>query len=450
MKRLLFLFLLAAATTGSYGQKNIDLAIQLLSPAENGNYINLADGDIFTYQIAITNNGADIVEPTDSIFIILDVSMAFSNPLGGLWILLPITDSTISVGETDTFSFSMTEGDDIYAPYYVNFPENETIDSVPAFVFGKDENGIPFIDAGYSGTGDLNDFNLGYFSGNNVDYNHNIVFSYPPVDSVVLNVSGGQAPIITTYNGSLYFNATVFPANANQQVTWSMTPPDSAILNDGMLSAFVNTNVWVKATSVEDPTKSDSMLVAITGQYPDSMVVSTVGNVSPIIDAPGGTLDLHAQIFPADFYQGAVWSIIPVTGDASIEGINHTVTAISNGTVWAKAFSMSFSNLADSILITISNQELSLKNIANEKQLKLFPNPTEDNISISYSLPHPKLKISLSDVSGKIIFNNDVAANRLNNPYFISLQTFPAGVYFIHLSGDDFDIKRTLVKRAYH
>jgi hypothetical protein len=83
--------------------------------------------------------------------------------------------------------------------------------------------------------------------------------------------------------------------------------------------------------------------------------VTTQGGVPAVINTPAGDLQLVATIYPLTANQSVQWSIIPVTGLAYIN-TSGLVTAATDGTVWAKAVAAQDVTMADSILITISNQ----------------------------------------------------------------------------------------------
>jgi hypothetical protein len=83
--------------------------------------------------------------------------------------------------------------------------------------------------------------------------------------------------------------------------------------------------------------------------------VATQGGGPATITIAGGSLQLVATVYPVTANQSVTWSILPVTGAASISATG-LVTGISNGTVWAKATSVQDLTLSDSILITLTNQ----------------------------------------------------------------------------------------------
>lgn len=83
--------------------------------------------------------------------------------------------------------------------------------------------------------------------------------------------------------------------------------------------------------------------------------VATQGNVPAIITTPGGTLQMVDTIFPITASQNVTWSIITGTGNAAIS-TSGLVTAITNGTVFAKATAVQDPTMKDSLMITISGQ----------------------------------------------------------------------------------------------
>jgi len=86
--------------------------------------------------------------------------------------------------------------------------------------------------------------------------------------------------------------------------------------------------------------------------------VATQNNVPPTITTNQGTLQLVDTIFPTSASQSATWSIVPVTGAASIDS-NGLVTGIANGTVYGVAIALQDNTVSDSILITLTNQTAS-------------------------------------------------------------------------------------------
>jgi len=85
------------------------------------------------------------------------------------------------------------------------------------------------------------------------------------------------------------------------------------------------------------------------------LTIATQGGVPATITTNNGTLQIVATVFPSTANQNVNWSIVPGTGMASISS-SGLVTAISNGTAWAKATAVQDTTVKDSLMITMSNQ----------------------------------------------------------------------------------------------
>ncbi len=89
------------------------------------------------------------------------------------------------------------------------------------------------------------------------------------VDSIDVTTVGGTVAVIDNPNGgTLQMTATVYPAAANQGVTWSIVPGTGAatISASGLVTAQAAGTVWAKAVSTEDATKSDSAQITINAE----------------------------------------------------------------------------------------------------------------------------------------------------------------------------------------
>jgi hypothetical protein len=178
---------------------------------------------------------------------------------------------------------------------------------------------------------------------------------------------GNVAAAITTANGTLQMNSTIYPLTASQTVAWSLVPVSGAasINTGGLVTASANGTVWAKAVAVQDNTVSDSVLITISGQAivnVTSIAVSTLGGVPALINTNNGSLQMIATLLPANANQAVTWSIVPVTGTANSNS-SGLVTANTNGTVWAKAVSVQNAAMKDSVLITISNQIITITSL---------------------------------------------------------------------------------------
>jgi len=179
------------------------------------------------------------------------------------------------------------------------------------------------------------------------------------VTGLTVSTQGNVPPTITTNAGTLQMVATVLPVTASQAVTWSIIPfsGTATVSASGLVTAQLDGTVWVKAVSNADPSKKDSMQLTLSNQTPPPTMLSVFpyGLVSPDITTNGGTLQMAVLVSPLGAGSAVTWSIIPVTGTATISATG-LVTAQTDGTVWAKGVSIFDVTKKDSTLITISNQ----------------------------------------------------------------------------------------------
>jgi len=114
---------------------------------------------------------------------------------------------------------------------------------------------------------------------------------------------------------------------------------------------------WCAGTWQEDRNATElGFIQGISNGGLFAIDVATQGGVPATITTPAGTLQMTATIWPDYASQNVTWSIVPVTGLATINTTG-LVTASNNGTVWAKATSVQDNMMKDSLLITISGQQ---------------------------------------------------------------------------------------------
>jgi sorbitol-specific phosphotransferase system component IIA len=269
-------------------------------------------------------------------------------------------------------------------------------------------------------------------------------------DSLLITISNQVVPVtgisvftlnnvpatINTNGGTLQMASEVLPATAVQDVTWSIVPMSGSanISAGGLITALGNGTVYAKAVSDQDPNYADSLLVTISNQVApiNSVDVSTAGNIPAIINVPAGTLQLEATVLPAESNQSVSWSIVPVTGAATIS-TSGLVTAVSNGVVRAKAVSVQDNSKSDSLLINISNQDVSVTEIIGSDELRLYPNPATSGsvyLELSTTLLQGNCEILISDIHGRIVQRVQVTQQVTR----INTTSLTSGVYLLRLS----------------
>ncbi len=90
---------------------------------------------------------------------------------------------------------------------------------------------------------------------------------------------------------------------------------------------------------------------------------------------------------------------------------------------------------------TVTSNLSSIENNLKFNQIKLFPNPTKNeiNINIDDSIHDEIQKITVNNLLGELVFSSDKYLKT------ISLSNFPTGIYIIKISGSEFEIAKKLI-----
>lgn len=274
--------------------------------------------------------------------------------------------------------------------------------------------------------------------------------SSPPatVSSVAVSTQGGVPATISTNMGTLQLQTTVLPANANQQVSWSVRPVtgDATINATGLLTAVANGTVWAKARSVQDTTKADSLLVTITNQTViiSAVVVTTVSNLPAVINAPSGTLALQAAVLPSQASQAVTWSI---TQGAAFADINQqgVVSALANGSIQVRARSVADTNIFGTLTVNISNQQSSVET-RFKTPMQVYPNPLEANGLLQIVFDEADFRqegiVEIFTTDGKLLKRIETTAAQ----FAVSLAETPSGIYLVRYRDDVKMAYRQLIK----
>ena len=134
-----------------------------------------------------------------------------------------------------------------------------------------------------------------------------------------------------------------------------------------MLTAAANGTVTARATANDGSGIFGTLVITISNQIvPVSGITVTGEGGSSSISSGGGTLQLTATVLPSYATNKTVtWSITDDTGEASVDG-SGLVSAISNGTVTARATANDGSGVFGTHVITISGQFIPVAEIILE------------------------------------------------------------------------------------
>ncbi|MFA7445886.1 MAG: Ig-like domain-containing protein [Flavobacteriaceae bacterium] len=189
---------------------------------------------------------------------------------------------------------------------------------------------------------------------------------------------------ITTAGGTLQLVAEITPSDAtNTEVIWTVEQGSEVATVDqnGLVTALTNGIVTIRGTSVENNTLFDEIEVMVNYVIAVTIVeVYTQDEVPAEITTIGGTLQLVAEISPAEATNSeVVWSVNSGSEVASVDP-NGLVTAISDGSAVIRAAWVE----DDSVFGEI---EIQVNTLAIENSLLFsftyYPNPVEDKLYLS-------------------------------------------------------------------
>ena len=187
-----------------------------------------------------------------------------------------------------------------------------------------------------------------------------------PVTGITVTGAGGSS-VITTDNGTIQLSAAIAPTNAtNQTVTWTIAngTGQATISSTGLVTAVSNGTVTARATANDGSGIYGTLVITISSQViPVTGITVTGAGGSSVITTDNGTIQMSAAIAPTNATnQTVTWTIANGTGQATISSTG-LVTAVSNGTVTARATANDGSGIYGTLVITISSQVIPVTGI---------------------------------------------------------------------------------------
>jgi PKD repeat protein/uncharacterized protein YjdB len=196
----------------------------------------------------------------------------------------------------------------------------------------------------------------------------------------------------TLVGGTMNMVANVLPANAtNKNVQWKVTClPDSTVAfinNLGVLSGYKNGTAVVRATALDGSGKFGEKIIQVRANT--NILISGI-SISPalkIISVDKGTLQLSANILPANATNKVIqWSV----NDTAMAKINGTgiIQGFKNGKVVVKVQSTDGSGVFATDTVSIINQFVPVKTIAissSSQTISIFKGNLQLNVTVSPS-----------------------------------------------------------------
>ncbi len=257
-----------------------------------------------------------------------------------------------------------------------------------------------------------------------------------------VETANGVPAIINTSGGTLQMIATVFPATSVQDVTWSIVPATgmASVTTTGLVTAISNGNVYAKATAVQDPTVSDSMLITISGQsaQPPTVITLPATDVSSYTASLNGNVNANASGTEV-FFDWGLTSAYGNTLNASPQVVTGTtstpVSAMLSGLTSNTTYH--FRARGSNVAGTATGADLTFTTAAGvgmseNKKLKadVYPVPNNGRLNVVLSNMTSKMvTLEVYNNLGKKIFSiTDFNATE-NEVTGIDLRPVPPGIY---------------------
>ncbi|MCH2044689.1 MAG: Ig-like domain-containing protein, partial [Saprospiraceae bacterium] len=182
------------------------------------------------------------------------------------------------------------------------------------------------------------------------------------VNNITVQGQGGQTNI--NAGSTLQMEATVLPANATDpSITWSVNNQTGTASIDpvtGILSASSAGTVEVVATANDASATTGSTIITIDAVLVSSITVQGQGGQSNV--PSGSNLQMEATVLPTNATDPSVtWSVVDITGSATINPSTGLLSAATPGTVEVTATANDGSGITGSVTITID--EILITNI---------------------------------------------------------------------------------------
>lgn len=159
------------------------------------------------------------------------------------------------------------------------------------------------------------------------------------------------------------------------------------------------------------------------------------------IDEKDGTLDLNAELLPANAtIKNITWSIAPA-GIATIDQ-NGLVTALADGTATITVASWDAVGVKGTAELVVSNQTVGIKEIGTMGELAVFPNPASDHFTIQSE--HEFTSVALFNTAGQEVFQRSVAVPVSSATFDVDLNK---GVYLVVIrNGQNQALSRLVIR----
>ena len=142
-------------------------------------------------------------------------------------------------------------------------------------------------------------------------------------------------------------------------------------------------------------------------------------------------------------------SNVVVVEDYTVYWAGHTPLASAQNrwdpALVRKAYMITLRDITDDVTIsaTVHDETLSIRDIEDNVNLLLAPNPATSQVRLNVSSFAGKANCSIIDMSGRVVYNADITSGET----VINLNGVPAGAYFVRVTNDTFSKVEKLIVR---
>jgi uncharacterized protein YjdB len=268
--------------------------------------------------------------------------------------------------------------------------------------------------------------------GSGVTGTKTITLSSPILVSSIYVQGQGGVSSIPVNGGTLQMEAVINPTNAtNPNYTWSVAngSGSATISASGFLTATTHGTVIVSATASDASGVSGTKTITLTPPILVSQIYLQGQGGATTITTAGGTLQMEVAIFPSNAENPTfTGSVTNGTGSATLNSAG-LLTALTDGTVTVTATANDASGVSESVVITISNQSVGLKE-ATLQNINIYPNPVQNQLFIE--LTEGKISaINILGLFGKVVLSNP------NYTKSIDVSGLSKGIYILKIETEN-------------
>jgi len=131
-------------------------------------------------------------------------------------------------------------------------------------------------------------------------------------------------------------------------------------------------------------------------------------------------------------------------GNSEIFLIDNALNTITN--LWESEYTFTASESIQTARFTLIFEERVLStddNSINQNAISLFPNPVQDQVTLSYTGAEQLNAGIITDINGKVIKTLDLSS--FNNTQLIDISTFSTGIYFVQIQSKNSSVVKKLI-----